>query len=125
MKVGNFRKITKGDIPGFPDELFEVITPLSEQVETLTRACQGNIDFDRNFNSEIRALALSNDTETTITLQRIKGKPSAVFVLWEELFDYTKLAWKLVGEGKITVKVEWDSAPSTQTKVKLLIVGGT
>jgi hypothetical protein len=123
MKIKDFAAPTKGDLPEIEDDIWKLATPMSEQVSILTRALKSRVGFGDNMHVEIRELRLSDDTSLNISLQRLKTKPIGVFLLWEELYDYTKLAWGVVDRETIKVKVTWDSSPGTPTNVIILIIG--
>ena len=124
MKLPNFTKVTKGDAPDVQDDVWTVVTPLMDQVAELTKALQGRLDLTTNGAHEIRELPFKDDEELRITLQRVKGKPIGVILLWEALYDYTQLKWKPVDESVIKVKITWSTSPSTPITARILILGG-
>jgi len=123
MKVGSYKRISRDSLPNVDEDIFRLVSPISEQLETVSRACRRNLSPDQNLNTEILELPLADDTATTIKLQKLNGYPIGVILIWEELFDYTQLTWKLIDKDEIQVKVTWTSSPSAKTTARLLVIG--
>lgn len=122
MRIPAFNPPTKGDFPDIPETFFELLRPIVDQVDRLTKACQGHLDLEDNIRSEVRKLRLAHDTSTDIALQIVK-RPIGVVLLWEELYDHRKITWEVADESLVRVKVYWDSTPATETEVLLWIIG--
>jgi hypothetical protein len=125
MKLPDFTPPNSVDHPGLPEVAYNAMQVLSDQVEQLTIALQKNISPEDNENSETRALALEHNKEYEISLQEIKGRPTEVRVLDQDLFEMPLLSWEVVDADKIKVKVNWLSQPTGAVPVSLLIRGGS
>lgn len=123
MKTGSYTRVTRDSLPNVDEDIFRLVSPISEQLETISRACRRNLSPDQNLNTEMITLDFPDDTAVPIKLQKLNGYPIGVILLWEELFDYAQLAWKAVDKDKIQVKISWSSSPSTVTTAKILVIG--
>lgn len=95
----------------------------NETLGAVVRALRNRLDFESNFNAEIRTLSLSNDTEVEVSLREMVGPVIGVVVLDSDLFDYPSLAWTRVSAQAIKLKIKWDSTPTTPVNVDLLLFG--
>lgn len=122
MKIKNFEKLTKNDLPKIPEDLFKLLNPVSEQIDLLTRAAQGRLTCRENLSAEEKTFPIAHDTATTIELQRVK-EPIGILHLWNELGDYARVGWAKADVARVSVKVYFDSTPASNTEVTLLILG--
>lgn len=125
MKVSNFKRISRSDFPEATDEFHKAMDIVSDQIELLTTALQGNISFEDNFDAEIKELDLEDNKAVTFELKTLRGKPRGVLLLDRGLFDYSVVALQVVDDKSIKVKIAMtDEAPTTSTSVRIAILGG-
>lgn len=108
-----------GDAPGWVDRL---LGPLGGHLELVTTALQTNLSVLANFNWDVRTLLVPHNTEVEIR-HEAREPILGVHLIGSGLFDYATLAWERVEAGRIKLKVKWDSAPTADTSVTLLVVG--
>lgn len=125
MRVPNFTPPNQIDHPGLPDEAYNAMQVLSDQVGKLTLALQKNISPEDNENSEVRKLDFENGKKYSVSLQEIKGRPSEVRVLSHTLFDSVNLSWEVTDEASINVSLSWSTSTASRTTATLLIRGGS
>jgi hypothetical protein len=89
----------------------------NETLGAVVRALRNRLDFESNFNAEIRTLSVDHDTEIELTLQEMIGPVLGVVILDAEL------AWTRVTANSIKLKVKWDSAPTTPVSTSFLLFG--
>lgn len=122
MKVADYRRISKTDLQEAPAWMHRIVDQTNQQIEIVTTAVQRNLTFSENFNSEIRSISLADDTTTRISLNALKGKPIGA-ILVDSGYAYARLAWQVVDESTVDVKVKWDVAPAVDTEVVILFLG--
>jgi hypothetical protein len=122
MKVGSLKRLTPEDYPDIGNEIHPVFTTINDNLESVYTALNQRLTFAENFLSEVRAIQLKDSVADQITLKTVKT-PVAVFHS-STLYDYSKLAWRSVKPGVIEVKIAWDSNPTQEIAVTLLIIGG-
>lgn len=127
MKVPSFRPPNKGDFPGVEEETLEAIKVLSDQLDLVTEALQSNISLEDNGNTEIKALSLRSGEEELVNLSVVKGRPIEVTIVDQDKFDSTKLAWQVVDQGQIKIKVTWDDTANHNVPIntRILVRGQT
>ncbi len=123
MRIQSFRAPTPGDNPKLPEEYFRANKSQAEQIDLVTQALQNNLSEEDNFNADRKRVSLFHNQEQTISTGRVKGKAAEVRIVHSALFDFPRLAWEVVDEGKIRVKVAWDSNPTEAVEVVLMIKG--
>lgn len=125
MKVSNFKRISRSDFPEASEDFYRAMDIISDQIEVVTTALQGNISFEDNFDAEIKDLKIKDNTTTTFELKTLKGKPRGILLLDRGVFDYSLVAFKVVNDRTISVKmVSTDEAPLGSTSVRIAILGG-
>lgn len=125
MKIPNFRRFNRGDYPTLnTDDGERFLEQLNEVLETLISALQGQLSYSDNFNSEQKTLSLSEDTSMVIRLSKLHGDVKDVRVMNPDLYDYVHVAWEPIMRNEVRVKISFDSAPTEDTEVTLLFLGG-
>lgn len=107
MKVPNFRPPTPGDFPGIDEQNIAALKVVGDQLELVTQALQSNISPEDNSNTQVKAVSLQSGVATEVETKTIKGRAVEVVVLGQDKFDSTTLAWELLSEEKIRVRVTW------------------
>ena len=126
MKVPNFRPPNQGDFPGIDEQNIAALKVIGDQLELVTQALQSNISPEENGNAELKAVTLQSGVEVELETKGIKGKAVELVVLGHDKFDSTKLAWQVVDEDKVKVKVTWDNDDNQGVFIPttLLVRGG-
>jgi hypothetical protein len=126
MKLGNPKNPSRSETPGVPADaswIDDYMAPRDSHVKHLTQCLQGLWSLPDNANVEIKELEVKNGVDATLTLQRLRGIPIGVQVIWSALYDYHHLKVALLDEKRVKFAVKWDSAPTKAVKVRLLFWG--
>ena len=106
-----------------PPWMFRLVEQLNQQIELLTTALQNNVTLAENLNAEIRTVDLDHDIAVRIGLNQLKGKPVGVVLLGTGVFDYARIAWDVIDESTVDVKVKWDTDPGVNTAATIAFIG--
>jgi hypothetical protein len=112
-QIPNFQRYNKGDTPDAPEWFHKVMDTINLQIEALTTALQGNVSLSENANCETREITMKQDEEVEISLKKLHGKPTAAAVTYSSIYDFPSLAWRVIDEKKVAVKVHWATGTST------------
>lgn len=123
MIVPKFKPVSRQNVPQAPEWVEKITDPIVDQIKDLTRAAQNQLSFYDNMNAEVREFSVSQDEWTTIQLNVLRGSPIGVYLLWTELDDYCKFKWKRIDIKRVSIKVYFDSAPATETKIRIVVMG--
>lgn len=125
MKVPNFRPPTAGDFPGINEEGHMALKVISDQLDIITQCLQSNVSPEDNSNTEVKLLLLRSGEAQKVMLSQLRGRPEEVIIIDQAKFDFTKLAWEVVDQNEINVKVTWDDTENQEAaiEVKILIRG--
>ncbi len=126
MKIQQWKRITKTDIPDLPDWAKKIVDPVNRQLEVITTALQAHLTFGDNFAEPPRTLELKHDTVTPIRLKNLKRNPVGVVVLATSFNEYWRMTWEMNATEPLTVdvRIKWDTVPSADPEVTLLFLGG-
>lgn len=123
MKLPEFRRISRGDLPPESSGKFEwlkrwidIITePINQQLERLTSLAQRKISFGDNFNSSTNTIKVINNKSSKFTAS-IRGQPVSVQIETSfDLFSPRRFDWRPTAKPKeVEVIVVWDT-PLTQS----------
>lgn len=127
MKIQNFDLIKAEDFVDLPAEQRRVIERLAERInphlDIVTTALQNNQTWADNSNAEIRTINMCHDVEKQVSLQTLRGRPRHALVLSTAIYDYARLAWRIINESVVGVKVKFDSAPTGEFDVEIVFLG--
>ena len=125
MKIQEYRRLTKSDIPEMPEWFETPADAINRQFEALTTLAHGNFTFADNALAEVKKLPIQHDTLTRIEL-RLLRPPIGVLVLASSFFEFYRGIWRPseAFARSIEVKVKWDTVPPAPPTVTLLILGG-
>jgi len=129
MKIPSFRAPTLADYPNMEEENYDALKVLSDQLQLLTQCLQANVSPEDNGNVEVRTLTLRDGVEINIKLNSLKGAPQEVTVVRHNAFATDTIAWELVNQDEIKVKVSFSPAndnvtiPDTGGSTTLMIRG--
>lgn len=122
-RVNSFKGLSKGDLPGIDDKMAEILDALNSPLEEVVGALQGGINDD-NLNCETRTIEVFHNTETKVTLQKIKGKCVGVQPLWNSAYKPCSIAMNYVSDKQVAIKVFFlDTPPTDKTKVTMKFIG--
>ena len=125
MRIPNFKRPRREDMPDADDTLFKkIVEPISDQVEELTRAMQRRLSPQDNFDMEVRELDLTDGVQLEITLRQLRGIPLGALFLESDVADGATLAMERVSRERVKLRADWPSGPSGAQRTKVLIVGG-
>lgn len=127
MKVKSYTHVSSAQIAGVPEEHREWIDSVLEsrdkQIKDLTTVLTSRLDFDSNFNAEIREITVPDATEVEIRLRSLKSQPVGVVHLWNENGDDVALSWAPSDQDKLKVTITFASSPTDEVLTRLLIIG--
>lgn len=124
MKMPDFEPPNKVSHPGLPEASYDAMEVLANQVQKITQALQKNMSPEDNENSETRIASFVSGQTYDLNLQEIKGKPTELRVLDNELFENVDVAWEVKDQTTVRVRLTWkDSAPTAPIEATLLIRG--
>jgi hypothetical protein len=124
MKIGKFTAVNRTDVPQAPEWTDKLLKPFNTALKELNTLGQKQISFTDNCNTEPRELRVKHETPYELTLNVLKGKPLGAMVLWTSVNDYLpRLKFEIQDEKKVKVTFKFDSAPSGEVDVKILIIG--
>ena len=123
MKIQNFKNLNRSTETDIPEEIFRTLEPLNEQLQALTTGARRRLSFEDNFNAQVHKILLKDDIAVDLSVDKVRGKANRVEVDTPGFFDYYRLAWKVIDENKIRVKVKWDSAPTDKVDATIVVFG--
>lgn len=124
MRIQSYRRVRRDDVPGLPDEVYRALEPISDQLEKLTTAMQGNLRFEDNFESETRELEVSHGVAKDISLQKLRRSRAAGAILIEAAAAVASFTSEVRDLGRVRVTVSFVSDPGEPTRVKFVVLGG-
>lgn len=122
MKIASLKRLNPEDYPDIPEPFHPLMANLNDILEEVIIALQGKLSFADNLAAEIRTIKATHAVETSLGLQRIKGTIVAAFVK-PLLFDTFRYAIGMLRPGVVRFKILFDSAPTTEQDVLLILVG--
>lgn len=123
MKVPDYKRMNKGDMPGMPPIFYKFADNIQEQLDLISRAVNSRLTLYENFRSEPPTVAkLKHGILYTVKLQSLRTSPSAVFIASSTL-AVTGFQWLKADEGKIYVRALFEGSPSDPVEVVLYILG--
>ena len=115
MKIPSFKAPTLADFPNMDEENYDALKVLSDQLQLLTQCLQANVSPEDNGNVEMRTLTLEDGVAMKIQLNSLRGVPQEVTVVRHNAFATDTIAWEVVDQDEIRVKVSFTPASDTVT----------
>lgn len=123
MKIKAFTPFRQEQAQDLPESFFRVLQPVQTQIDDMTRALQGRID-GANLTEEVIELDIIDSAPLRVRLRRLSTLPRHAFLTYTGVFEFARLAWRIIDFGLVEVKVKWDVAPSARTRVRIVFRGG-
>lgn len=122
FRVGNFRRIDRGDFPDPPEgEWFDrLLRSFNEQIQSLTILAQGRIS-EANEDSDVLTLELTHGVAQEFNF-RLHGPPAELAVQWAAT-GVDSLFWEQVAEDRARVTIRFVGAPTGAQEVRLRLRG--
>ncbi len=122
MKVPEYRRLNRGDIPGMPEKFYVFADHIQEQLDLLSQALAGKLTHENDLAEPIRAFFLKHGIWTSIRLSSLKTSPQEVKVLHANTL-ITGFAWKKVDQDRIQVRALFEGPPDEAVRTTLEIRG--
>jgi len=123
VKVETLRRFTPTDYPEAPDWFHRFANLLNNTLEQLTQLTQKNIGTD-NINEEVREITIVDDQEFDLSLQVVKGKPIAAWVVFVTgMRRHNPLEWEPRGGSQLRCKLKFLAAPGKPVLIRIMVRG--
>lgn len=122
MRIKQFKRIQEGEYQEAPDYFKRVMQTVNDQFESLTQAAS-NLGIVDNGNNEELEIALEDDQFLEIALRKVRGKPRGAILIDNGTTGYARLAFSVLNQSTLLVKVKWDTDPGRPTTVRILVFG--
>ena len=123
MEIADYEPISRSELSEAPEWYHRDRESSHEPVRNIILSMQNNLTFGHNMHAEVRDVELTDDTALTIRLQSLRGIPRMAFLVWSEIFDYGRLAWRVLEQDLVEIKVKFESSPTSPTLCRLLFLG--
>ena len=111
-QIPNQRKLKLEDFPGVPEEFSDVFDIINKAIEALVRALQGGITRSENLGQKRVRAKVPHNEEVTLTLEQVTGRVRLAAVFPISLSDPVRFGSSSLGQGKVTYRVMFESAPA-------------
>lgn len=123
MKVPDYKKLHKGDMPGMHQSFYKFADVVQEQLDLVSRAVNSRLTIPENVRSEPPTEAkMVHGMLYTIKLRSLKTSPSAVLIAHSDE-TVTGFQWMKADQQRIYVRALFDGAPVDPVRVTLWILG--
>lgn len=101
-------------------EIPEFFNYMGEFVEQVTRSLRSGLTFVDNHDCSVRTVSLRHDTAQVIEVQKTV---STILVgrVFSQTYSLSEFGWYYDSQGRLTVKVGYDSDPGQALDVQLLV----
>ena len=123
MKIQSFDLIQISEFPDAPPAMERLVEKVNLHINDITVALFNRVSIGDNLNAEVRAITVAQDTPIVLRLQTLSGKPIHALLLATSVFDYARLAWRVVEESLVEIKVKFDNTPATDPEVVVAFLG--
>lgn len=121
MKTTEFRKLTKGDIPGMPPAFYTFMDHIQQQVDLVSQAVTGRLnDFENSRCEPPLETSLVHGVWSEFKLQHLRTAPRDVAII-EMAAALDGFQWERKGETRIRVRALFEGAPATPVAVTIKV----
>ena len=121
MKIGSYTRATEDETGKLPEAVRLKTDSQDAQIDELTLAAQGLLNFQDNFPSKVIEYECTNSETVRLSVKALKSKPTRLILDWTSHFSPWDFAWRVIDAQTIEVIVQWTDPPTGRAKARVTV----